>query len=109
MWTHRSTSLHGTNQNEIRDKYLKTLQAQVTIHYERATELRQYNASEIDTVFKRNLQKRKQQGVVALETWLEMAKNVLETAHNRASSKLEQWLQRKSTYREKPNNVKDTT
>ena len=109
MWTHRNTSLHGTNQNEIRDKYLKTLQAQVTIHYERATELRQYNASEIDTVFKRKLQKRKQQGVVALETWLEMAKNVLEKAHTRASSKLEQWLQRKSTYIEKSNTVKDTT
>ena len=66
--------------------------------YKQANVLRQHNKDEIDYVFKVPLKKRIKHGIVALETWLEMAKSVLETAEKRANSKLLQWLNRECTY-----------
>ena len=92
MWNERNTALHGTNQKELRENHLQQLRQQVDYAYQRANELRTHYAHEINIVFKMKYTKRKKQGVVALETWMKLAENVLKTATMRSKSKLTQWL-----------------
>ena len=66
--------------------------------YKIAKELQIYNKEEITKVFRLSIHKRKKYGVVALESWLKLANKVLEKASAQATTKMEQWLQRKSTY-----------
>ena len=94
MQSYRNEALHGTNQKELRDKHLQNLCSQVDLMYKRAKELMPYNKNELKVVFKQKAERRKKHGVVALESWLKLANNVIDTAQERANNKLEQWLQR---------------
>lgn len=98
MRTHRNSALHGSNQKEIRERHLQSLQEKVDLAYTSAKELQVYNKKEITKVFRLSIHKRKKYGVVALESWLKLANKVLEKASAQATTKMEQWLQRKSTY-----------
>ena len=79
-------------------QHLGNLREQVDLAYTRATELKMYNKNEIAMVFKLPPKKRKTFGIEATESWLKMASNVLDKAQQRASSKLEKWLNRISVY-----------
>ena len=46
--------------------------------------------------------KRKKHGIVALESWLKLANSVLQTATERANSKLMKWLQIKEGFIDNP-------
>ena len=98
MWNTRNEVLHGTNSNERQEKAREKLIEQIEYTYKKAGELREYNKEEIDYVFKTSVKKRKQHGLMALETWLQLANGVLATAESRANSKLMQWLNRENTY-----------
>ena len=98
MWTFRNETLHGLNKKAINMQHLGNLREQVDLAYTRATELKLYNKNEIAVVFKLPPKKRKKFGIEATESWLKMASNVLDKAQQRASTKLEKWLNRISVY-----------
>ena len=102
MWQWRNQALHGSNIKEGREKKLKNLQDIVSVLFQRAERVKCLQDEDVRQLFKLNEEKRKRKGVVALETWTDMAGKVVQRAeekleHTRKNG-LDKWLNRELTY-----------
>ena len=104
MWLARNKALHGDTIHESRDKRIANLQDKVSLLYRRAHRLKQMNDKDVTIVFKLDEKKRKKKGVVALETWTELAEKVLNAAEERLErireNGLTKWLNRETEYQD---------
>ena len=102
MWEVRNKMIHGECIRESRDKKIVHLQEQIMLIYRQARVLHRFMNQSERRVFRMQVNRRIQGGVILLESWYSLAEKVLEAVEKRADdrqpTKLEQWLNRKYTY-----------
>ena len=102
MWLHRNTALHGNNHKEGKQIKLDNLKRLVDILYQRADKVKCVEDKDVQAVFKLHKEKRKKKGVIALETWVNLAEKVTEKAEKELAdiqrNGLDKWLNRELTY-----------
>lgn len=100
MWTCRNHVLHGSNAKEIREKHHDHLKVQVKHLYKRAQNPKIKRDREVQEVFSIDQKKQLKRGIVAMETWINLAEQVVEEAEKRETTVLEEWLNRENTLQE---------
>ena len=104
MWKERNQALHGTNMKETREKRLEQLRREVGYLYSRVANLPKPHSNDVKQMFKLKEENRKKKGVVALETWINIATKIVKVAEEAApklkQTELDEWLNRTMTYQE---------
>ena len=93
---------HGKGIKEAREKKIQQLQQEVLLLYRRARIIHRFVEDSERRIFRMDVKKRTQGGVILLEAWTRLAEKVIKAFEKRIDqrdpTKLEQWLNRMYTY-----------